>query len=730
MPENLVRSKRAIAMVAAATLVSATAVVLLSAQTPSARAASAPGSTVRASVADGTNAEAPDGAVQQELSADGTAVAFTSFDKLDNLDTGEYENVYVRDLRRNRTVMVSRGQFTRPAPPEDPGTVNLGAAPMLDLSARQPNIVPGEVPPNYDSTDPTISADGRYVAFTSTASNIVPEDDDDYSDIILCDRDPDGDGEFDENKDNGERDYTYFRVNEPSYYSESPYRSDNPGFPKLSDDADRIVWQDRYDDPQTQTSGTEVRTAALTPAGGGPVGAPAAVDSLRPPTLLFGLPMDNATDPDVSGSGRFVVMEANIDAAFGDGGNFRERGIYRYDTVTGAWARVDFDLDTTPEKPTYVSTAYTTFVLNPAISFDGAVIAFQAEEYERYSCDGDCYRPLYDQPNVYVVQVGEDGTPVDSILTSRDNDGKPINGFAPGLSADGRFVAFSTDNLDAHDGVDVEEGRSCLIPDTVTAAGVPPADETRDERTRCQVVMRDLVVDRQRLADELAPVPGTLVSPGRSTDCAATVPEGGTCAGNSDTIPDRWSTAPSLSRNGSEVAYDSNSSDLVENDGNEVTDVFVRTMRPELAPDPDPLDFGEVEVDDSFEQSVRFDHVGTGPLVVEEIAVDGANADDFTVGGQTCEGESVVLQQTGSCLVSLEFKPSAEGDAGSAAAADRARGAGVHCGPARRRLDRAGRPAGSRGERPVRGRPRPAGVRAAVAAVDRCRAGRHGDQPR
>lgn len=667
MLENLVRSKRAIAMVAASTLAAAAAVVLLPAQAPNARAASAPGSTVRASIVDGTNAEAPDGAVNQELSADGTAVAFTSYDELDNLDTGGHENVYVRDQRRNRTVMISRGQFTRPDPPVDPPDVpsvpKLGAAPLLDLSARQPVLVYDEVPPNLNSTDPTISADGRYVAFTTSADNIVPEDADSYADLIVCDRDPDGDGEFDESREDGDRDYRYFRVNEPSYYGDSDSRSDSPGRPKLSDAGDRIVWHDYYHDPQTQLSGMEVRAATLAPVAGGPVGEPAAIDGLRPP-VLFGFPMDNASYPDISGDGRFVVMQSDADRAVGDGATFSMRGIFRYDTLTGNWARVDFDLDTTPEVPTYVSTSYSTFVLNPAISADGTVIAFEAEEYQSYPCEGDCWYPMYDQPNVYVARLDPDGAPVDSVLVSRDNEGELINGFAPGLSGDGRFVAFVTDNPGAHDGVDAEEGGSCLYSDTVTsnAAAVPPEDETRNVRTTCQVVMRDLEVDRQRLAGELDPVPGTLVSPGRGTDCAATVPDGATCVGDSDTTPGRESTAPSLSENGSEVAYDSNASDLVENDGNEVTDVFVRTMSPELAPDPDPLDFGEVEIDDSFEQSVRFDHVGTGPLVVEEIALEGPNADDFTVGGQTCAGETVVLQQTGSCLVSLEFEPAAEGD--------------------------------------------------------------------
>ena len=117
MPISLVRSKRSLAVAVAATVVGVSAAVLLSGQTTTAHAAVAPGSTVRASVADETNAQAPDGGSAQELSADGTAVAFSSYSQLDDLGTGQYSNVFVRDLRNNRTVMISRGQFVRPTPP-------------------------------------------------------------------------------------------------------------------------------------------------------------------------------------------------------------------------------------------------------------------------------------------------------------------------------------------------------------------------------------------------------------------------------------------------------------------------------------------------------------------------------------------------------------------------------------------------------------------------------------
>jgi Tol biopolymer transport system component len=45
---------------------------------------------------------------------------------------------------------------------------------------------------------PTLSADGRYVAFESVAANLVAGDTNGFSDVFVHDRDPDGNGKFDE----------------------------------------------------------------------------------------------------------------------------------------------------------------------------------------------------------------------------------------------------------------------------------------------------------------------------------------------------------------------------------------------------------------------------------------------------------------------------------------------------------------------------------------------------
>ena len=51
---------------------------------------------------------------------------------------------------------------------------------------------------NSHSRAPSISADGRYVAFESTATNLVAGDTNGMSDIFVRDRDVDADGIFDE----------------------------------------------------------------------------------------------------------------------------------------------------------------------------------------------------------------------------------------------------------------------------------------------------------------------------------------------------------------------------------------------------------------------------------------------------------------------------------------------------------------------------------------------------
>ncbi|MFO0984251.1 MAG: hypothetical protein U1E76_21435 [Planctomycetota bacterium] len=112
-----------------------------------------------------------------KMSANGRFVVFSSLStNLVPNDTNSVRDVFVRDRDLNGDGIFDDGAGI---------TVRLS----VSSSGNQAN---GE------SDVPNISADGRYVTFTSFASNLVPGDANGFSDVFLHDRDPDGNGVFDE----------------------------------------------------------------------------------------------------------------------------------------------------------------------------------------------------------------------------------------------------------------------------------------------------------------------------------------------------------------------------------------------------------------------------------------------------------------------------------------------------------------------------------------------------
>jgi Tol biopolymer transport system component len=95
---------------------------------------------------------------EPSLSANGRYVTFaTKAKNLSQIDQGAVEDVFVRDLKTNRTMLVSRARGKR-------GTAGNG-----------------------DSFSPSLSANGRYVAFGSYASNLGPADDGTLPDVFVRD---------------------------------------------------------------------------------------------------------------------------------------------------------------------------------------------------------------------------------------------------------------------------------------------------------------------------------------------------------------------------------------------------------------------------------------------------------------------------------------------------------------------------------------------------------------
>jgi Tol biopolymer transport system component len=115
--------------------------------------------TVYASRADGPRgALAASDCKLPAISANGRYVAFaTKARNLSGIDKDSVEDVFVRDLKTNRTLLASRGK----------GKQGAGGS--------------------GDSSNPSISADGRYVAFESYASNLGPSDNSTIPDVFVRD---------------------------------------------------------------------------------------------------------------------------------------------------------------------------------------------------------------------------------------------------------------------------------------------------------------------------------------------------------------------------------------------------------------------------------------------------------------------------------------------------------------------------------------------------------------
>ncbi|MFL6142868.1 MAG: choice-of-anchor D domain-containing protein [Labedaea sp.] len=664
MPKFSVR--RPLAMTAATAMVATTAVSLLVSSTvvaPSAGAAIAPGSTVRASVHDGTNQAGTSDSFGNVISADGRSVAFTSFNQLDNLSTNGNQSVFVRDLVRNRTVMISRGQFivdTGPtigaAPPTPP--IRFGGDKLLDLGATAARAAqpapPQEFPPDNSSSEPTISADGRYVAFVTFAQNIVPEDDGGGTSpneayVIVCDRDPNDDGVFDENLADGSKDFNYFAVNRTT--------TNTISHPRLSADASRIVWQD-------ENSGQDHPSVVWIANLGTPAAKPIAgsLEQLQPNLGNAGR-VRNPRNPAISGDGNHVVADVDFSP------NCECDDTQAIVSVDLSLKQQTTRVDIEGGQP--ISDRPGIFVQRPAVNVDGSVIAFEAEVYQRGGSGSDRFSFFsIGIPNVYVVTVDysrqQNQRVTDSTIASRGTQSDIVNGTHPALSSDGRYVAFTTDALNTHDGVDQRTiSRSCINPnDDIGLRGEQPlrlnaavAPPTRDNpaRTSCQIVVRDLDVLRTTLRAE-GSLPGTLASPGLTRNCTKPEPApDATCAGNED------SDNPSLSADGSKIGFDSNANDLVPGDSSgegAQEDVFVRTLEPALR--GTTVDFGPVQLGDNLVRTAQIEEIGNGPVFIDQVALAGTNAADFTISGQTCQGQT--LRQNTTCGVSVQFTPRATGD--------------------------------------------------------------------
>jgi Tol biopolymer transport system component/surface antigen len=338
------------------------------------------------------------------ISGDGGYVAFVS--SASNLDPAEGRNVFVRAVQLTTTTLVNRAT----------GTVGM----------------------KDKSSDAMISNDGRYVAFTSSTSKLDPADPDSSPDVFV-------------------RDLQAGTTTLVSRATDSAKGNGNSFGPAISGDGRYVTFEstasnldDADNDPIRDVFVRDLQAATTTLVS-------RATDSAKGNGNSFG--------PAISGDGRYVSFESNasnLDPADDDTG----RDVFVRDLLTGATVLVSRASGPSgPKGDGYSRT--------PSISGDGRYVTFDSSASNLDSADPDTAIDVF----VRDLQAGT------TTLVSRARDGTKGNrgSFSPVISGDARFVTFesSASNLDLADGDfamdvfvrDLQVGTTMLISRASGASG-------------------------------------------------------------------------------------------------------------------------------------------------------------------------------------------------------------------------------------------------------------------
>src|SRR3990172_651309 len=136
---------------------------------------------------------------------------------------------------------------------------------------------------------------------------------------------------------------------------------------------------------------------------------------------------DSSWVPAISGDGRFVAFESwATNLVLGDGDTYSFRDVFLRDRLSGATERVSVSIE--GDEPNAES-------LGPAISADGRFVAFSSSASNLVPGD-------FGYPDIF-VRDRQTGV---TTMVSVDSAGNKAGGhsYSPAISADGRFVTFSS----------------------------------------------------------------------------------------------------------------------------------------------------------------------------------------------------------------------------------------------------------------------------------------------
>jgi hypothetical protein len=397
---------------------------------------------------------------------------------------------------------------------------------------------------NNHSERPAISADGRFVAFASTADNLVPNDTNNASDIFVYDRQTGAIERVSVRSDGGQANFGSFapaisadgNIVVFHSYATNLYPGDTNNVADVfahdrttsqTELISRViagVANDISFEPDVSTDGRYVTfwSHASNLVGGDTNGAADVFWYDRLAQTMFRVSVDSngeqgnddSLKPRISGNGQRIVFESYASNLVpGDGNGYKD--IFVHDRSTGHTQRVSVSS---------VGAEANGESSEPAISANGEVVAFVSLANNLVANDNNGLR------DVFVRHLPGNQTTLASLNTA----GQQTNGLSlePALSADGRYVTFRSQAANLAD---------------------PPA-------ANWQIYRRDRL--------EATTVRVSLSSAGHTA--------------NGDSM------RSALSASGRFITFASEASNLVASDTNERRDIFVRDQSPPPPPTPTP----------------------------------------------------------------------------------------------------------------------------------------------
>jgi Tol biopolymer transport system component len=412
-----------------------------------------------------------------------------------------------------------------------------GAQPASAGSATRVSVDSAGRQANGPSSAAAISADGRFVAFESNATNLVAGDTNGLTDIFVHDL-------VARTTTRVSVDSLGRQANGPSF---NPSISSDGRFVAFESNATNLVTGDTNGLPDIFVR--DLLTGKTTRV---------SVDSLGRQAN------GSSYNAAISADGRFVAFESDAtNLVMGDTNG--KRDVFVYDMTTRATARVSVDsLGRQTNGPSY----------SAAISADGRFVAFESDATNLVTGDTNGKR------DVFV----HDATTRATTRVSVDSLGRQSNGpsSSAAISGDGRFVAFESDATNLVAG-DTNGKRDIFVYDMTTRATTRVSVDSLGRQSNGPSFNAAISADGRFVAFEsdatnLVPSDSLLKGDVFVRDLVL----GSTARASVDSAGRQAlgaSSGAAISGDGRSVAFESDANNLVPGDTNLTRDIFVHDLR-------------------------------------------------------------------------------------------------------------------------------------------------------